>query len=78
MKIQDESWKDEWLEMPEFVQEKQRPYAQIVVRFDSEDDLQEFATLINQKLTRKTKSIWHPYKSHRHNNLQSLRYKDES
>lgn len=73
-----DEWKAEWAEMPEFIQEKQRPYAQIVIRFDSEDALQEFAKLINQKLTKKTKSIWHPYKSHRINNLQTLRYVDES
>lgn len=74
----DESWKNEWKDMPEFIQDKQRPYAQIIVRFDTEKDLQEFAKLIGQSLTRKTKSIWHPYKSHRINNLQQLRYKDES
>jgi len=54
----------EWKGMPEFVQDKQKPYAMINVRFDSEEALQEFATLIGQKLNRKTKSIWHPYKSH--------------
>jgi hypothetical protein len=53
-----------WVGMPEFKQEKVEPYAKIIVRFDSEDDLQEFAKLIDQKLTNKTKSIWHPFKSH--------------
>ena len=52
----DELWKG----MPEFIQEKQEPYSKIIVRFDSEEDLQEFANLIGQKLTNKTKSIWHP------------------
>lgn len=52
--------KEHWQNMPEFVQEKQEPYAKIIVRFDSEEALQEFAQLINQKLTKKTKSIWHP------------------
>jgi len=50
----------EWVGMPEFVQEKQTPYSMITVRFDSEKDLQEFAKLIGQPLTNKTKSIWHP------------------
>lgn len=54
----------EWVGMPEFKQEKKRPYAMINVRFDSEEDLQEFAKLIGQNLTSKTKSIWHPFKSH--------------
>jgi len=54
----------EWEGMPEFVQERQEPFAKIIVRFETEKDLQEFSELINQKLTPKTKSIWHPYKSH--------------
>jgi hypothetical protein len=60
----DPDWKKEWQNMPEFVQEKQECYAKIIIRFDNEHDLQEFAKLINQKLTKKTKSIWHPFKSH--------------
>lgn len=51
---------DEWKDMPEFVQEKQEPYAKLIVRFETKEDLEEFAKLINQKLTKKTKSIWHP------------------
>lgn len=54
----------EWDGMPEFVQNKKEPYAKIIVRFESEEDLQEFARIIGQKLTKKTKSIWHPFKSH--------------
>lgn len=57
-------WKNEWKEMPEFIQNKKDSYAKIIVRFDNEDDLQEFAKLIGQKLTNKTKSIWYPFKSH--------------
>jgi len=51
---------DEWKNMPEFVQDKQEPFAKIIVRFDSQEDLDEFSKLIGQKLTPKTKSIWHP------------------
>lgn len=61
-------WKKEWVGMPEFVQEKQTPYAQIIIRFENEEDLQDFANKIGQKLTSKTKSIWHPFKSHRNPN----------
>lgn len=49
-----------WQGMPEFVQEKQESYSKIIFRFENEDDLQEFAGLIGQKLTNKTKSAWHP------------------
>ena len=55
-----DDWKEEWNDMPEFVQEKKESYAKIIVRLKNEEDLQEFAELINQKLTPKTKSIWHP------------------
>ena len=49
-----------WVGMPEFKQDKQEPYAKIIVRFAREDDLIEFSELIGQKLTPRTKSIWHP------------------
>ena len=57
-------WQKEWKDMPEFVQEKKEPYSKLIIRFESEKDLQDFAQLIGQKLTKKTKSIWHPFKSH--------------
>jgi hypothetical protein len=55
----------EWVGMPEFVQLKQEPYAKIVVRFETQEALEDFEEKIGQKLTKKTKSIWHPYKAHR-------------
>ena len=58
------SWKNEWKDMPEFVQEKKEPYCKIIFRFENEEDLQEFAKLIGQKLTSKTKSSWYPHKPH--------------
>lgn len=54
-----------WDGMPEFTQEKKDPFSQIIVRFETEEDLNEFAELIGQKLTPKTKSIWHPHRPHR-------------
>jgi len=54
------TWKDSWGGMPEFVQEQQKPYSQIMFRFNSEEELQEFAVLIGQPLTNKTKSAWYP------------------
>ena len=51
---------NEWQNMPEFVQEKQEPYQTIIVRFRCKEDVEEFAKLIGQPLTPKTKSIWHP------------------
>ena len=69
-------WKKEWLDMPEFKQEKKEAYAKIIIRFDNENELQEFAKLIDQPLTNKTKSIWY------HKLIRGLnsnkRYVDES
>lgn len=62
--MKNNGWETEWVGMPEFVQDKQRPHAAITFRFKNEEDLQAFATLIGQKLTNKTKSAWYPYKSH--------------
>jgi hypothetical protein len=53
-------WEKHWQGMPEFVQGKKEPYAMIIVRFASEEALQDFAQRIGQNCTRKTKAIWHP------------------
>ena len=55
----------EWQQMPEFVQEKQAPFACINFRFENEHDLHEFAEIVGQKLTSKTKSAWYPFRPHR-------------
>jgi hypothetical protein len=56
---------DIWDGMPEFVQEKKEPFAKIIVRFRTEEDMQEFSRIIGQPLTPNTKSIWHPQRIHR-------------
>lgn len=50
----------EWVDMPEFVQENQKPFSKIIFRFATEEDLNAFSKLIGQKLTPKTKSAWYP------------------
>jgi hypothetical protein len=64
----------EWVGMPEFVQEKKEPFKELIVRFETEADYLEFQRLIGQQLTVKTKSIWHPFKSHW--GLEKKVYKD--
>lgn len=61
-------WEEEWIGMPEFNQQKKEPYAKITFRFESEEDLADFSEIIGQKLTKKTKSRWHPFKEHRQEN----------
>lgn len=53
-----------WIGMPEFKQDKVEPYKKLIVRFETKEDYEEFAKLIDQKLTEKTKSIWFSFKSH--------------
>jgi hypothetical protein len=50
----------EWEGMPEFNQPPQKPYAQIIIRVGSRDDLESLSQLLGQRLTTNTKSIWHP------------------
>ena len=57
---QEPDWSEHWQGMPEFTQEKQKPFKELIMRFDNEEDYQEFAEMIGQKLTMKTKSAWHP------------------
>lgn len=54
----------EWVGMPEFMQQKKTPFKELIVRFETEADYLDFQQLLNQKMTNKTKSIWHPFKSH--------------
>jgi len=70
------SEKGDWEGMPEFIQEKQRPFSKIIVRLETEEDLKDFSKLIGQVLTTKTKSIWHP-KLKRGKN-KGLKYVDEA
>ena len=58
------SWREHWQDMPEFKHNDLEPVQQIVVVFNSEEDKQKFAKLVDQKLTLKTKSIWFPGKDH--------------
>jgi hypothetical protein len=53
-------WKKHWVGMPEFKQEENPAYKTIYVHFRNEEDYKEFSKLIDQSLTDKTKSIWHP------------------
>lgn len=70
------SWNEHWQNMPEFVQNDLQPYQSIVVSFESKQDVEEFAKLLEQKLTYKTKSIWFPKKEKQV--LLNKQYKDVS
>jgi len=52
--------REEWEGMPEFEQEQVRPYAKIILRVGSEEDLKKLSKLLGQNFTAKTKSAWYP------------------
>jgi len=60
-----DEWEFHWIGMPEFQQVRKKPVSQITVRFETQEDMDNFAELIGQKLTLKTKSIWHPHRPHK-------------
>ena len=66
----DKEWKKHWIGMPEYEQEDNPPYKKLYVSFRTEEDYQEFANIIGQKLTNKTKIIWHPKLNRDENSLK--------
>ena len=70
-----EEWKKLWVGMPSFEQEDKKPYKTIYVHFRNEEDYKAFAKLIDQNLTDKTKSIWHPKREAQ--DLFSMRWIEE-
>ena len=67
---------DEWEGMPEFDNDDLKPYKQIRVSFQCEEDMQAFAKLVGNKITEKTKSIWYPKMEKE--SVKDLEYIDES
>ena len=69
------NWKDEWQDMPEFEMEDLSSFRKIVVHFRNQEDIDKFAELIGQKIT-KAPSIWYPEWEKRR--YADKRYVDES
>ncbi|MDR1628472.1 MAG: ParB N-terminal domain-containing protein [Oscillospiraceae bacterium] len=55
----DEKFK-EYDDMPMYVNEDKSSFLRLIVNFENENDIADFAKLVNQKITSKTKSIWYP------------------
>jgi len=49
---------EEWEGMPEFENEDKTSYQSIHVHFKNKEEVEEFAKLLGQSLTEKTRSIW--------------------
>ena len=58
--LEDTDAENEWTGMPEFVQEDKQPFRSIIMHFKNEDDVEAFAKLLDQNITPKTRSLYHP------------------
>lgn len=50
----------EWDGMPEFENEDKTAFRSIIVHFKSQEDVDSFASTVEQKITEKTKFLWFP------------------
>ena len=75
VKKKNEEWKKEWQDMPEFEMEDLSSFRKIVVHFRNQEDIDKFAELIGQKIT-KAPSLWYPEWEKRR--YADKRYVDES
>jgi len=66
----------EWQGMPEFEHEDLESYQKIIVHFPDEASREEFAILIGQNLTEKTKFVWYPKQDNP--DVKQTRYASES
>jgi hypothetical protein len=71
----DESWKEEWKDMPEFHQEDLSSFRRINVHFRNQEDVDKFITLMGQKISPKQKACWFPEMPIR--SYKNKRYVDE-
>jgi hypothetical protein len=53
--------KEHWKGMPEFNQPDLKPVNQVLVNFQTAEDMHKFAKIMGQPITAKTRSIWYPY-----------------
>lgn len=72
----DESFRQEWQNMPEYVQEDLTPFRTINVRFRNAEDVALFEKLMDQNITEKQKTLWFPFAEPRRASI--FRYVDES
>jgi hypothetical protein len=66
---------EEWQGMPEFEQEGSETYQDVIVHFMTAEDVELFAELVDQTITKQTKYIYYPKKERQQ--LRDLRVKYE-
>jgi len=58
---EEEQTPHEWDGMPEYIQEEKEAYHVMKIRFRNDEDIAEFAKIVNQQhINKKTKAIWFP------------------
>jgi hypothetical protein len=58
----DKTWKEEWIGMPEFIQEDKKPIKTIKVHFETKEDMETFSKLVGKEITDKTIGFTFPVK----------------
>lgn len=53
-------WESEWWGMPEYKQKDLTGLHKVVVHFKTQEDIDAFAKLVDQKVTINTRSLWFP------------------
>jgi hypothetical protein len=66
---------DEWHGMPEFTQKDAMGVRQLIVHFETEDDVKKFAELVQHPINEKTKYIWFPRK--KNIDMSSVEYRGD-
>jgi len=56
----DPEWKKHWKGMPEYNQQDLMPVKQIIISFETTEDMKAFSRLVGQTITMHTQSIWYP------------------
>lgn len=65
---------DHWKGMPEFDSEDQQAFRTIKIHLANQEDLEDFAALLDQNITSETKYLWHPKLQKRW--VKDLQYSD--
>lgn len=66
----------EWKDMPEFINDDQKIFKELIIKFRNKNDYDDFAAKIDHDLNLNTKTIWYP--ALLNNNFKNQRYTDES
>lgn len=70
------NWQDEWDDMPEYNMHRIKPILTIKMNFRTQEDVERFASLIEQNITPRVRNYWYPKLNIK--TISELVYVDES